>query len=194
VKAGFRLFDTAQAAEWYDEEALGRALLHCPVEDTVVIVTKIHPRYFEAESLRESVSRSRQRLYPDQANRPLDVVLLHAPWCWWEGHCTDEQKTHSWREAWRVLEALRDEGLVKAIGVSNFDAEQLRELLEFSNRKVSVVQNWMDPLHQDRAVRALAADHGIIYMAYSSFGTQWQSKSSILNPVLSEPVLAKVFC
>lgn len=46
----------------------------------------------------------------------------------------------------------------------------------------------MDPFHQDREVRRLAAEHGIEYMAYSSFGTQWGDS----NPVLEDPTLLQV--
>ena len=53
-----------------------------------------------------------------------------------------------------------------AIGVSNFDARQLIELLSFSDTKVSVIQNWMDPFNQDKEIRSIAEDHGIVYMAY----------------------------
>ena len=55
--------------------------------------------------------------------------------------------------------------------------------------KVDVVQNWMDPFHQDKEVRALCAEHGIQYMAYSSLGTQWNRNP---NPVLSSRVLRRI--
>lgn len=78
--------------------------------------------------------------------RKLDVVLLHAPFCW-EGHCNAEQSkfllTQGWYAAWRNLEQMHDEGLVAAIGVSNFQPNQLRELLSFANKRVAVVQNFM---------------------------------------------------
>jgi len=39
-------------------------------------------------------------------------------------------------------------GQVKAIGVSNFDDNTLKALMDMANKKISVVQNWMDPFHQ----------------------------------------------
>lgn len=46
----------------------------------------------------------------------------------------------------------------------------------------------MDPFHQDRETRELCKSHGIVYMAYSSLGTQWGGKLGT-NPVLTSRVL-----
>jgi diketogulonate reductase-like aldo/keto reductase len=122
--------------------------------------------------------------------KALDVVLLHSPSCW-SGHCTAEEETHDWRRGWRNLETLKDSGLVLNIGVSNFNVELLRELSSFANSKVAVVQNWMDPFNQDNEVREYCAGNGIAYMAYSSFGTQWEGKLK-RNPVFTSPVLTSI--
>lgn len=65
-----------------------------------------------------------------------------------------------WQEGWRELEQLYSEGAVRAIGVSNFSQGLLRELLLMATVVPAAVQNWMDPFHQDKAVRALCAEHG----------------------------------
>lgn len=65
-----------------------------------------------------------------------------------------------WQDGWRELERLYFEGAVRAIGVSNFQEGLLRELLGMATVVPAVVQNWMDPFHQDRAVRALCAKNG----------------------------------
>ena len=81
-----------------------------------------------------------------------------------------------------------------AIGVSNFDAQQLQELVHMANSKIAVIQNWMDPLHQDAPVRQVASENGIAYMAYSSFGTQWNAQKYSLrgNIVLDNPLLKQL--
>lgn len=81
----------------------------------------------------------------------LDVVLLHSPRCW-SGHCTPEQDRYRWQDAWVNLEGLYDIGLVSSIGVSNFSPRELNELLRIATKPVAVVQNWMDPFHQDPEV------------------------------------------
>ena len=129
---------------------------------------------------------------PQHNQRPLDVVLLHFPYCQ-RGQCTREEEKYTWRHAWPVLESLKgpDTGQVHAIGVSNFDASQLQELLSLTNHKVSVVQNWMDPFHQDYEVRQICKDNNIVYMGYSSFGTQWEWKLQH-NPVFTNPLLQSI--
>lgn len=210
LKAGVLLIDTAQATEWYAEEDVGRGIAeyHRELLENVkqqphevsaqssladlVVVTKVHPRSFREDRLREMVERSRALLYdawqPDRDH--LDVVLLHSPYCW-QGHCSKEEESHSWQNAWRALERLKEEGRVKAIGVSNFDYAQLTELEGMANSKVSVVQNWMDPFNQDKRVRDFCRLHGMTYMAYSSMGTQWEghAQSSGGNPILNNPTL-----
>jgi diketogulonate reductase-like aldo/keto reductase len=93
------------------------------------------------------IRNSIQYLYKGKATS-LDVALLHTPHCW-EGHCTPQQKNYPWQSAWRNLEAAHKEGLVSVIGVSQFSAWELEELLRIAEVRVSVVQNWMDPFHQD---------------------------------------------
>ncbi len=185
---GVRLIDTAQAQEWYNEYEVGQAISRYETDNNlspedILIVTKVHPRSFGYEAMDQKLAESRQLL-----NRSsLDVVLLHSPDCW-PGHCTKEEQAVTWQSGWRHLEQLRDKHNIRAIGVSNFDVDRLEELVRsLANSKVTVVQNWMDPFHQDREVRAFAAAHRIHYMAYSSFGTQWGGNRRFenYNPVLT---------
>ena len=155
----------------------------------IVIVTKVHPRSYRDDILRNAIASSQQALY-GTVNRSLDVVLLHAPHCW-RGSCTQEEESHHWQSAWHTLESLKKSGSISAVGVSNFDTVLLQELLDMTDVKVAVVQNWMDPFNQDRAVRSLAAQHGIAYMSYSSFGTQWEWKLNY-NPVFASSELNSI--
>lgn len=193
MQLGVRLIDTAQAQEWYDENAVGRAarvFVHDYPQAMPIIVTKIHPRSYAIQEMKRSLTNSLNNF----EGIGLAGVLLHAPFCW-QGHCRGE--VESWQQAWRNLEDLKDSFNITYIGVSNFDFPQMEELvLHHANRKVHLVQNWMDPLHQDREVRVFCREHNIQYMAYSSFGTQWEGSrrhiSSSKNPVLSHPVLIEI--
>lgn len=193
LSLGVRMIDTAQASEWYNErataEGIQRFLSENPTvlkdeDDKIYIVTKIHPRSFSREKMEEKVHESYE-IFKDQG---LFAVLLHAPYCW-PGQCSYEEEQISWHEAWLNLEELKDLYNIQKIGVSNFDVHLLEELvLNIANHKVSLVQNWMDPFHQDVETRQFCQEHGIQYMAYSSFGTQWRKK----NPVLSSPLLNSI--
>lgn len=199
--SGMTLIDTAQASEWYDEELTGlgirdfldhaSASASTTAPEDILIVTKIHPRSFDLDIMHRKLVESRDLLHNVTGNNdPLEVVLLHSPFCW-SGHCTEEEEKVSWQTAWRNLEELKRKGLVKHIGVSNFGLSLMQELMEIATLPISVVQNWMDPFHQDIAVRKFCKDKNIAYMAYSSFGTQWTGKLQH-NPVWFNPVLDEI--
>lgn len=192
-EAGKGVLDFLQANKDLDKDiehthAQGEIVVPACVDiHDIYLVTKVHPRSFEFSALHAAVQTSHNLLTGGRDDKSLDLVLLHSPYCW-PGHCSVEQERHRWQDAWRALEQLKrghrrtrkdqpkgqGQGqLVANIGVSNFDLLQLHELLEMTNTKVAAIQNWCDPFHQDRDVRAFAREHGIEYMAYSSLGTQW---------------------
>ena len=229
LKEGFLLIDTAQADEWYDERGAGLAIgdVNCYKSEEqlrdLFVLTKVHPRSFSSRALTDSLKQSELRLRkPNSPGRVLDAVLLHAPRCYGSSwSCTREQERHTWQDAWRSLQDFKyrrapangPQVAVRMIGVSNFDAPLLSELMRIGHRQRSqerhlgragdrgeeegearpefmpdIVQNWMDPYHQDADVRRFCARHGVQYMAYSSFGTQWGSRFR-QNPVFSSPEL-----
>jgi len=190
LSSGIRFFDTAQAREWYFEEGLGDALEECwPTDkiDEIAIVTKIHPRSYDRDNMEKAIFESKNYLYRN-VSRPLDAVLLHAPFCWWE-QCTDHDRSRSWKSAWNHLEHYHTAGQIHNIGVSNFNEVELSELLQITNKKIALIQNWMDPFHQDKIVREICKIHNIKYMAYSSLGTQHNRPQ---NPVLTNPLLQSI--
>ena len=215
---GYKLIDTAQAIEWYSEEDLGYALEECysnkknmnNINNDLMIVTKIHPRTYKFDEMMISLQRSKLNIYrsyyKSHESMKLDVVLLHSPSCW-EGHCNQEQQSITWQEAWNNLIIAYQRNLVKFIGVSNFDINLLKQAVEITENKnknkdkddhhttgkvsLSVIQNWMDPFHQDRKVRDYCILNNITYMAYSTLGTQWQWKLKY-NPVFESNILKEI--
>lgn len=95
------------------------------------------------------------------------------------------QASQSWHMTWKAMEDLLRLGLVKSIGVSNFGLEDLHELLSISSIPPAVVQNFMDPFHQDAEVRRFCKERGIAYMAFSLFGTQRSNNEVMENSVIS---------
>ena len=187
---GYNMIDTAQAQEWYSEESVGRGLRESRRSmEEVFVVTKVHPRSFAFSRLERDLERSHSQLC--DTNSLLDLVLIHVPYCW-PGHCTEAEKRHTWQQCWRNLEFFKSKGrFVSHLGVSNFDKALMEALLSYSNTQVAAVQNWCDPFHQDLEVREFAAKHNIVYMGYSSFGTQWSHKLGY-NPVLESPVILDI--
>jgi len=162
--------------------------------ERIYLVTKIHPRSFGHDAMDARLTKSKENLFTTQ----LDAVILHSPHCW-SGHCTEEELQINWQTGWNNLELLKAKHGIALIGVSNFDYRLLLELEEISicnpdtGGGVQLIQNWMDPFHQDRQVREYAERHSIPYMAYSSLGTQWLGRRGIrANPVLTNPQLLAI--
>lgn len=111
---GVNFFDTAEAYnDGRSEESLGRALQGR--RDEAIIGTKIGPQNTEPSVLLDHCEASLRRLRTDW----IDLYMIHWP-------ITD----HSTADAFATLEDLRSEGKIRAIGVSNFGPEQLREALD----------------------------------------------------------------
>ena len=173
LKLGYRLFDTAQSYsgetrlmdfEISSEFEIGRALFDSEVErEELFLVTKVREDLMSHDDTVNSVLKSLQ----DLKTNYIDVVLVHAfiP----EEHCVPYDKTcksSPWI-CWRALEELQLKGLIRSIGVSNIESDTLKFLVgHFSKSSVSVVQNWFDPFHQDRAVREICQEKNITYMGY----------------------------
>ncbi|CAI6005528.1 unnamed protein product, partial [Closterium sp. NIES-65] len=194
LEAGYRLFDSAQAREWYREDAVGAAIAqHNVSRNQLFLVSKLHPRHHGHAITRERFSDSLRDLRVPY----LDLFLLHYPFCF-PAICGDAGAAAAtgagWLDSWRALEELYQRGAVRAIGVSNFGRDELLELIAQAEVKPHVLQRNSDPLRADKDLQSLCAQHGIAYMAYSSLGSQHLifSDSPSHNPVLDHPVIKAI--
>ena len=109
---GVTLFDTAEGyGEGASEELLAEAL--SDVRDKIVIATKVSPKHFQADSLREACERSLNNLGTDR----IDLYQLH--WPNWDIPVA---------ETLGLLEQLKQEGKIRAYGLSNFGPLDLKEV------------------------------------------------------------------
>ena len=188
IDAGFTLFDTSQAPEWYSEEELGEAVNASAVaRERLFLTTKLHPRDLGEASTLAAFPASLRHLRTSY----VDAFLLHYPRCF-GSLCGGVTPAGTWRDSWRAMEALYERGDVRAIGVSNFSPEELKELIGVARVKPHIVQSWMDPLYQARELRATCDKHGLIFQAYSTLGTQWAGRGVKINPVIKHPVLNRI--
>ena len=110
---GVNFFDTAEGyGDGCSEQVLGKALAGC--RDRVVIATKVSPSHFSADEMEKACERSLQRLGTDW----IDLYQVHWP-----------SREVPVAEILEALEKLRTQGKIRAIGVSNFGARDLSELL-----------------------------------------------------------------
>ena len=169
IKNGYRLIDTAEA--YGNEDAVGSAIAKCGVSrDELFVVTKVNFRSYE--NTRETVESSLKKLKTDY----LDLVLLHWPF-------------GNYYAAWRELEKLHDEGIIRAIGVSNFDPGRLIDLIEFNEITPAVNQIETHMLCQRQIAHQWMEKYHVRHMAYAPLG-QGHKNEMFENPAVAE--IAKV--
>jgi len=149
LEIGYRHIDTAQA---YDNEAeVGRALAAGDVpRNELFLTTKLWRDEFAPDRVRPSAEGSLERLQVDH----VDLLLLH-----WPNDAVPLEETLG------ALASLREEGLVKHYGVSNFPAGMLREALKVA--PVFADQVEFHPYLGQDALVELAAERDFMVTAYS---------------------------
>lgn len=167
LETGYRAVDTAAI---YDNEAgVGRALAQSGLaRDDVFVTSKLWIDSLERAAVRPALEASLDRLGLDR----LDLFLIHWP----------APGLGRYVEAWEELVALRDAGLVREVGVSNFQPAHLARLAETGEMPV-INQVELHPAFQQRDLRAWHAEHGIVTQAWSPLGQ---------GTVLTDPVVAAV--
>lgn len=152
VRAGYRLIDTAQA--YGNEEAVGAGIKSCGVpRGELFITTKVWFRSYETEDCRVSLEESMRKLGVDY----LDMVLLHWPF----GNVY---------AAWRVLEEYNETGKIRAIGVSNMEADRLIDLITFNRVKPALNQIETHLYCQRQAEHQWLEKFGVAHQAYAPLG------------------------
>jgi len=146
LQAGYRHIDTAQA--YGNERSVGEALGASGVpREEVFLTTKFRPGRRDPE---RELEASLQRLGVDQ----VDLYLVH----WPQGGPT---------RAWAGMERAVQHGLAKAIGVSNFAADDLDAVLAVATIAPAVDQVQFSPFQFRRGLLAACQQRGIVLEAYS---------------------------
>jgi diketogulonate reductase-like aldo/keto reductase len=147
LDSGYRHIDTASM--YRNEASVGAALRRSGLpREEVFVTTKVLPSRPNAE---RELGKSLNRLGFDY----VDLYLIHWPLPFVVGGL------------WRSLEALRDRGLARAIGVSNFGRDRLDGLLRNGTRPPAVNQVQFSPFQYRRRLLDYCAQEGVVFEAYS---------------------------
>lgn len=165
LQVGYELFDTA--ISYKNEEGIGECLAKSGIaREKLFILGKIpnsEPYNCNAESIRQSVLDSMKRLQIDY----FDMFLIHQavpPKVAAAGGKMDVKVTSA---LYRTLEELYGEGMFRAIGVSNFNEEQLTLLMENTTIKPTINEFRTNPAARNKPLLSFCAKHGILPVAHS---------------------------
>lgn len=166
LKAGYRHIDTAQS--YFNEEEVGEAIKGCNIKrEDLFITTKVWIDNYGEGKTYNSVIESMKKLNV----KYLDLILLHQPLADYYG-------------AYRDLEKLYKEDLVKAIGVSNFYPDRLIDLCLFAQIKPMVNQIEVNVFNQQIEAQKWADKYGVVLEAWAPFA---EGRNNMFNnPVLHE--------
>jgi diketogulonate reductase-like aldo/keto reductase len=150
LELGYRHIDTAQA--YGNERSVGKALRDSGVpREDVFITTKFYPGRKDPEA---EAQRSLERLGVEQ----VDLYIVHWP-----------QGGPTW--AWDGMQRAHAAGYARSIGVSNFSAKEIDELLGVADVAPVVNQVQFSPFEFRKRLLEHCEGHGIALEAYSPLGT-----------------------
>lgn len=164
LQCGYRMIDTANA--YMNEKAVGRAIRRSGVKrEDIFVSTKLWPTVYENDN---AVDDTLKRLGLDY----IDLLFIHQP-------------AGNYMAGYRQMEKAYKEGRIKAIGISNFHDEKLRDILENAQIKPQVIQTEAHPYFPQTALRKELKDYDIRIMAWYPLG---HGDKALIN----EPVFAKL--
>ncbi len=151
LETGYRHVDTAQM---YDNEAaVGEAIRQADVDrEEVFLATKVHPENLAPGDVRATARESLDRLGVEY----VDLLYVH-----WPLQAYDAAATLP------AFDDLREEGLARYVGVSNFTPDLLAEALDLLDAPVFAHQVECHPLLQQAELRELAREHDHYLVAYA---------------------------
>ena len=167
LDAGYRLLDTA--ASYGNEEAVGRAIARSGIRrEELFVTTKLWIQESGEAGTERAFDASMERLGLDY----LDLYLIHQPFGDYYGE-------------WRAMQRLHAEGRIRAIGVSNFGADRLTDLILHNDVAPAVNQVETHPFRQNVVLHQQMAELGVQIESWGPFAEG-------RNGLFSHPVLAAI--
>lgn len=160
---GYRLIDTANA--YVNERAVGRAMKRSGLKrKEIFLETKLWPSFYEQA---DAVKKTLERLDTGY----IDLLLIHQP-------------AGNYVAGYRLMEKAYKEGKVRAIGLSNFNMEQIKEILSICEVRPAILQTEVHPYFQEKELREYLNGQGMAIQAWYPLGHG--DKALIEEPVFSK--------
>jgi len=166
LAAGYRHLDTA--ASYRNEEAVGAAIAASGIaREELFVTTKLWIQARSGEEVvKAAVDTSLRKLGLDY----LDLYLIHQP-------------LGDYYSAWRAMQDLNRDGVIKAIGVSNFHGDRLADLIERNEIVPAVDQVETHPFHARFADQELMRERGVQIESWGPFA---EGRNNLFtNPTLA---------
>lgn len=155
LEQGYRLIDSA--ARYDNERGVGQAIAESELpREEIVVTTKLPGADHGYDAALAAFEESRRRLGVDY----VDLYLIH-----WPLPAIDR-----YVETWRAFVHLRDEGLVRSIGVSNFTPQQIERIADATGVLPAVNQVELHPAFAQDELRAWHAERGIVVESWRPLG------------------------
>jgi diketogulonate reductase-like aldo/keto reductase len=194
VEVGFRHLDGAE--RYRNEAQVGTALKELFADKTVrredlFVTTKLWNNNHRPERVKPALRASLNRLGLDA----VDLYLVHTPFAFQPGDDQDPRHPDgaviyddgvTLQETWAAMEALVDEGLSGAVGLSDISAERTRDIIDTARIKPAVVEVESHPYHPQWELHELCKAHGIILLAFASLGHALEPR------LLDDPLIVSI--
>lgn len=201
VNAGYRHIDCAYAYE--NEHEVGAAIHELMgvgegkvKREELFITSKLWNTFHRKERVPEGISRTLKSL----GLAYIDLYLMHWPVAFKECDPGLSESDEDGKilvtdvdfvETWKEMEKLVKEGLVRSIGLSNFNSEQIKRILNEGEIKPVVNQVECHPYLNQKKLQEFCESHNIILTAYSPLGSPDRMWAKPEEPLLIEDPVIK---
>lgn len=186
IKCGYRNFDGAY--DYQNEKEAGEGIRKAisdglVTREEIFVTTKLWNTYHSKEHTLKAAKWQNETWGLGY----IDLYLMHFPTAleyidpkenqypaWW----SDKERTTvkpariPIRETWEAMESLVDLGIARSIGVSNFQAQTIYDILTYNRFPISALQVEHHPYLVQQELFQLCKEQNIAFIAYSSYGPQ----------------------
>lgn len=164
LEIGYRHIDTAQA--YQNEEGVGKGIKASGIDrKELFITTKLAAEIKDYEEAKKAIDTSLEKLGLEY----LDLMIIHSPKPW-QNFKGEDHYFEGNRKAWKALEEAYEAGKLRAIGLSNFEQEDVQNILDNCSVRPMVNQILAHISNTPKELIEYCKDNDILVEAYSPIG------------------------